>query len=159
MKYCFESLDNFVRGKDPKSTLNLGYVQMMPEIAKELQDEINFGSEYQYWVEVSNHPQTPGNRMINETDPYYIFNLGLEAGHGFPDDSPLVVYANAYVNPIAKIIFGDGNKINLETNEEVDEFGIREAKRNIPDIENNTIVSYAREMIKEILNRLKVEIE
>ena len=159
-----ENLNTFLRGQGSKKALNVGYVKVMPDIMEDIDDKMNFGSDIQYQMELSNHP-TVNSTMIGTDNPVYVITGGMEAGHGLPKEDNRIVYFNVYVDPIELTIFGELSLTyfyptgDITGSEEKDDEDYKYEKRSIVDTDINTITIAARKATYDLLKQANIEIE
>lgn len=154
----FESLNQFVRGQDSKKSLGVGYVTTMKKIADELDDSVNMGSDVQYEVGISNHPDNPGDRVSGYINPVYVITGGMEQDFGLPKGDNRIVNYGIFIDPFDMAISGEIGVMDLGREDEKDEF--YEIKpEEIENVEIPTMTQEIREMTNKLFAKANIELE
>ena len=151
----FETID-FKRGIDSKRSLGVGYINVMPDILKDLYDEVNKTSQdIQFQTAILlNHPSDSGAVFSDSENSVYNLQFGLEGGHGLPEDSDDFALEVIYIDPFDLKIYGE-----ISGEKEMEEFNQNIGPASIPNNEISTMARATIEMGWDLLEKAEIEIE
>ena len=151
-----ESLADFKRGLDPKRSMQIGYFERMPEIARELEEEISL--EIQMDVALANYPGVE-TKALEYEGPVYVSDIGLEAGQGLAETSSRIATVSIFIDPFNLKISGEISVMNYDDIKGLDEkekyYNIE--KRDIPDNEVKTMVNHNYQIYSKLLSKANLE--